>query len=146
MKKLILITVFVLLGTLVNSAMAAKPRPEPTPETITLAAGPLSYPTNCGVVNNTDSSIVVRINWCAGAKDNTPPVYCYSKDDPDFGLADVVIGPGHYEADHTLWVIRGDYSVTCELTYAGFPNDITGVYCGKDDNAGATVCLPLQAR
>ena len=72
MKKLIILTAIVLLGTLVNSAMAAKPAKE-----ITLTAGPLGGWDECVVANNTDQAIEVFMNVCLAPKDNSAPIECY---------------------------------------------------------------------
>ena len=125
--------------------LSAAEDPPPTPEIITLTAGPLNFPINCGVANNTDTAIVVRMNWCFGLKDNSAPIECYDEDTGNAPV-DLTIEPGHYEADFQFKQLP-EYSLTCELTYTGFPNEMTGVYCGKAvDINGVTICLPLQAR
>jgi hypothetical protein len=147
MKKLILITVFVLLGTLANTAMAAKPRPEPTPETITLTAGLVDIITSCDVANHTDQAIEVFMNVCEAPLDNSAPIECWdigpSLNGGPAPVADS-IDPGHYRKGELLFKTDPPASLSCEITYTGFPGDITGTMCGFTNTYYS--CLPLQPR
>lgn len=145
MKKLILITIFVLLGTLVNSAMAAKPvREAPL---VTLTAGPVDTWTTCKVANHTDQTIEVFMNICVAAKDNTSPIECW--DIGPSGTGDpapyaTLLAPGHYEPPEFALKYVG-VTRTCELTYTGAPGDITGTFCGLTA-ANTTACFQMQPR
>ena len=145
MKKLILITIFVLLGTLVNSAMAAKPvREAPL---VTLTAGPIDNWTTCKVANHTDQAIEVFMNICIAPTDNSGPIECW--DIGPFGSGDpapiaTLLAPGHYEPSGIISKPAGLTSTTCEITYSGDPGDITGMMCGTV--ATNFTCFQMQPR
>ena len=139
MKKLIVITAFVMLGTLANSAMAAKPLQE-----VMLTAGPIDEFRSCNIANHTGQDMDVFLNICFALKDNSLPAKCFDIS-PGTVFADApvlgTIKPGHYEYAAEFKPEPLD-SVTCELTYLGDPGDMTGVMCGV--TATDTPCLPLQ--
>lgn len=144
MKKLILITVFVLLGTLINSAMAAKPVPL---EEITLTAGQLDHFISCDVANHTDQAIEVFMNACIAPIDNSGPIVCWDISPTGSGdeapIADS-IAPGHFKRGELIFRPEVPSSVSCEITYTGDPGDITGTMCGLTSTY--FTCLPLQPR
>jgi len=147
-KKLIVITAFVLLGTLVNSAMAAKRSPE-----VTLSAGPIYDLRTCDVANHTDQTIEVFMNICRALKDNSAPIECFDFSPGGNGDPAPVAGfiaPGHYQS---ALAFKHDptYSYSCELTYKGDPGDMTGMMCGltQSNLVGDPqfyACFPLQPR
>ena len=147
MKKLILITVFVLLGTLVNSVMAAKPVHKAT--LITLSAGPVDEVTTCKVANQTDQAIDVFMNICQAANDNSGPIDCrdigpgFDQDSSFPAPASSVLLPGHYEPpEFAIAFVR--VTRNCEITYLGYPGDITGTMCGTV--SGNFTCFQMQPR
>lgn len=144
MKKLIFITVFVLLGTLANSAMAAKPV---QPKEITLSAGLFDIITSCDVANNTDQAIGVFMNVCIAPIDNSVPMTCWDIGPSNVGTEAPVadsIAPGHFRRGEMIFKPEIPSSLSCEITYTGDPGDITGTLCGFTNTYYA--CLPLQPR
>lgn len=142
MNKLIVITTSILLGVLANAAMAAKPASE-----IKLSAGPMENITTCRVAKHTDQAIEVFMEYCFGLRNNTAPAECF--DVSPTGVSDPApvlgtLAPGHFDISGTK--ADSTYSVTCELTYAGGPGDITGMLCGIINAGGTTACVPLQAQ
>ena len=143
MKKIIFITVFVLLGTLVNSAMAAKPVQQ---QEITLSGGPIHSIYSCDVANHTDQSIDVFMNYCEALTNNTGTITCWDVSPNGSGEQAPIldaIAPGHYRAGEVKVITAS--SLTCEITYTGDPGDITGNVCGLTA-ALDTACFALQPR
>lgn len=120
MKKLIVITAFVLLGTMATIAMAARP-----PMNMLLTAGPVLGDITCDVHNNTDGSIDVLVAFCVGKRDGTDsPVNCA-------GFSVVTLFADQNYGISSGATLDSTFSAMCEVTYSGRKRDITGVTCGS---------------
>lgn len=120
MKKLIATTAIILLGTMANIAMAAKP-----PINILLTAGPVLGDITCDVHNNTDKDIDVLVAFCVGKRDGTDsPVNCA-------GFSVVTLFADQNYGISSGATLDSRFSAMCEVTYLGRKGDITGVTCGS---------------
>ena len=124
MKKLIVITAFVLLGTLANSAFAAKDH---------LVTSPI-IPGNtifCSALNNSDGPVEMKVSF-------------YNPSNGDLSAADTEISDPGTQAGFTLSgeLVRSRY---CTFEWFGREHDFIFSICGSDGvhfgGTGSISCL-----